>query len=71
MAKIIHKKEECISCGACVSICPDHWEMGNDGKSHLKDSKQDGENFVKEVDEVGCNKDAADSCPVHVIKIEE
>jgi len=71
MVKIIHEHEKCIGCGSCISICPEHWEMGDDGKSHLKDSKPEGENFVKDVEDAGCCKEAAEACPVTCIKIEK
>ncbi len=45
-------KNKCIGCGACVSICPDIFEL-KDGKSHVK-SKKD------------C-PDAVEACPVGAI----
>jgi len=62
MAKIIQKHEECIGCGACVSVCPDNWEMGKDGKAKPKKT---------DVKEVGCNQSAADTCPVQCIKVQK
>ncbi len=47
--------EKCIGCGACESICPDGFKMGDDGKSHVKNPKS------------GCIDDAIDSCPVDAI----
>jgi len=45
---------------------------GADGKSSLKGSKDIGEGrFELEVQDVACNKDAAASCPVQVIIVEE
>lgn len=53
-------KEKCIGCGLCISICPEVFEMGKDGKSYVKNPK-------------ACNrpscKEAADSCPVQAITI--
>ena len=69
--KIIHDKNTCIGCGACAAVCPDSWEMGGDGKATLKDGKADGDNFVKEVPEEGCNMQAAQSCPVNCIHVEK
>lgn len=66
--RIVHRREECIGCGACVAVCPQYWEMKGD-KSHLKGSKKKGENEILEIDEVGCNKDAANSCPVECIEV--
>lgn len=71
MAKIIQQRDKCIGCGTCVAVCPDFWEMAGDGKSQLKSSKDAGEGkFELEVAEVGCNKEAADSCPVQIITVE-
>lgn len=67
--KIVHERENCIGCGACAASCPAYWEMANDGKSKLKGSKAKGANFELEVKELGCNKDAADVCPVNIIHI--
>ena len=71
MAKIIHEREICIGCGSCAALCPKYWEMAEDGKSRLINSKKDEKtgNFEVEVTELGCNQDAADSCPVNCIKI--
>ena len=72
MAKVIHYKEKCIGCGYCAALCPEHWEMGSDGKSHLKGSKETEKDvFEKEVEDVGCNKQAEEQCPTHAIKVEE
>ena len=60
--KIIHDKNICIGCGACAAVCPVNWEMGSDGKSKPKKT---------ELDEIGCNMDAAQSCPVNCIHIDE
>lgn len=60
--KIEQEHDKCIGCGACVNTCPDNWEMGSDGKAKPKKTS---------VDEVGCNKAAADGCPVQCIKVIE
>ena len=69
--KIKHQKDDCIGCGACTAACPDFWEMDESYKSHLKGSKKQGKIEVLEIDELGCNKDAADICPVECIKIKK
>ena len=60
MAKIKIKidKNKCIGCGACASAC-DNFEL-KQGKAHVKKS---------EVEEIGCNQEAADICPVEAIQI--
>ena len=69
--KIIHDRPECIGCGACAAIDPDNWEMADDGYSDLIDSKNEGDEQIKEVNNLGANMDAAESCPVNCIHIYE
>jgi len=69
--KIIHDRPVCIGCGACAAVCPDYWEMGDDGKSDIKGAKDEGEKQVLELKEKGCNMEAAQGCPVNCIHIEE
>ena len=57
--KIEIDREKCIGCGACAAIC-DNWEMKDDGKAAP---------IKKEIDDIGCNQDAANGCPVQCIKI--
>jgi ferredoxin len=58
--RIEQDREQCIGCGSCAAVCPDNWEMKDDGKSAP---------IEKVVDDIGCNQDAADGCPVQCIKI--
>lgn len=69
--KIIQEHEKCIGCGSCVAICSKYWEMANNGKAKLIGSELDskGVNYELEVKEVGCNKDAAEACPVQCIYV--
>lgn len=52
--------KKCIGCGLCVSMCPDVFELKDDGKSYVKDAS-------------GCAKgkcdcaSVAESCPVKAI----
>lgn len=71
MAKIILERQKCIGCGSCQAVCSKYWQMGDDGKTKLLGSVNQGENFELEVTEVGCNKEAAEACPVQCIRIEE
>ncbi len=68
--KITIEKPKCIGCGTCVSLCPKYFEMGEDGKSHLKGSKSSERNEL-EIKEIGCAQEAADSCPVQCIHLEK
>ena len=72
MPKIIHQRKKCISCGACAAVCPKFFEMNEkDGLATLKNSKKIGEDFELKVDKVDCLKDAAEMCPVKIIKIKK
>ena len=58
--RIEQDREKCIGCGACVNMCPENWEMKDDGKSAPKQT---------ELGDMGCNQTAADACPVQCIKV--
>lgn len=72
MPKIIHERAKCIGCGSCVAVCPARWEMAEDGKSKLLNSEKNPEtgNDELEVDDVACNQEATDACPVKIIHIQ-
>lgn len=56
-------EEGCISCGLCVGTCPDVFGFGDDGFAHvIADVTAENEDEVKQ---------AAENCPVEVIKYEE
>jgi ferredoxin len=57
--KIEIDKDECIGCGSCEATCGANFAMKN-GKATVKKAA---------VDDLGCNKQAADNCPVECIKI--
>jgi ferredoxin len=70
MAKIIQKHDECIGCGACVAIDEENWKLDGD-KVSLIDSKVEGNNQVKETNDIKNAKAAASACPVACIIVEE
>lgn len=48
----------CIGCGLCVTTCSDVFELGDDGKSFVKDGSACA----------NCNcQEAIDNCPAHAI----
>ena len=72
MLKIIHERDKCIGCGACASVCPGIFEMSEkDGLATLKNSQEKNGAFELEIEEPGCTKEAADVCPIRIIKIED
>jgi ferredoxin len=58
--KITQDHGLCIGCGSCVAICPANWEMGKDSKARPKKT---------EVNDIGCNQEAANACPVQCISV--
>lgn len=59
--KITVDKDTCIGCGSCEAVCPECFEIKEDGKSHVKSTcPQNSE----------CAKKAADICPVDAIIVE-
>ena len=59
--KVKVNKEKCIGCGYCASVCPEVFELGEDGKSRVKE----GTDFGKNQD---CVKEAKERCPVGAIE---
>ena len=58
MAKIT-VNESCIGCGTCVGVVPDVFEMNDEGLSSVIG------------DDVDSAKEAAESCPVEAIEVED
>lgn len=57
-------QDTCISCGACVSICPEVFQFNNDSKAYAED-----EVVPAELEETA---DASrDACPVAAIDLKE
>lgn len=71
--KLIHDRPVCIGCGACAVIAPKFWEMNDDGKSDIIGGKHVGEIQELELDQkdFDINFEAAESCPVECIHIED
>ncbi len=69
--RIVYDRPGCIGAAACVAIAPKVWVMNEDGKADLIGGKQISETeWELEVDEDHeLNVDAAQGCPVAVIKI--
>ena len=56
-------KDTCIGCGLCPSVCPEIFEMEDDGKAVASD---------KEIEEklIESAEDAEEQCPVNAITVE-
>lgn len=55
-------EEGCTACGLCVDLCPEVFELDDEASV-----KKDVDLNANEA----CIKEAAESCPVEVIKFEE
>ena len=66
---IIYKKNECIGAFACLAAAPDTWKQAGDKADIIGGKKADKDTYEKEVDDLGNNLEAAQSCPVNCIHI--
>ena len=57
--KVLVDEEKCIGCGACVAICPEVFEIGDNGKCSVKEKETNKK----------CVKEAESSCPVEAIVV--
>ena len=62
MKKIKVLTDQCIGCGACVGIDPEHFDFNEDGLSHVISEENVDSEALKE---------AIESCPVGIISLEE
>lgn len=60
--KIEMDRDKCIGCGSCTAVCSENWKLAEDGKAKPKKT---------ELEEAGCNKKAAQVCPVKCIEVKE
>jgi ferredoxin len=75
MAICVIRREECTSCASCWDLCPEFFEMNPDDslsevvpQYRRNDNLSEGD-VPEELKE--CVQDAADSCPVQIISVEE
>ncbi|ASJ05961.1 ferredoxin [Thermococcus pacificus] len=59
--KVTVDQDTCIGDAICASLCPDVFEMGDDGKAHP----------IVETTDLDCAQEAAEACPVGAITLEE
>lgn len=70
MPKLSHDRNQCIHCGACVSVCPEFFE--DNGEITLKGGNYEENVGVLEItdDKKSVAEMAISVCPVGCIKIE-
>ncbi len=73
--KLIHYREDCIGCNACIESSPANWKINErDGKADLVGGKETKKGvFLKEIFpiELEENKRAERDCPARIIKVDE
>ncbi len=70
--KIVYDRDGCIGAFACVAVNPEHWIIAEkENKVDLVNSIKVNEHYELIIDEQDLQKlkDAAEVCPVNVIKI--
>ncbi len=70
--KIIIEKNKCIGCASCAQVCPEVFEMREDGRAGLRGEEVTGKSSDKEVlaaEDRGCIEEAVEVCPVQCIII--
>lgn len=56
-------EEGCIADGICTDICPAVFDLNDDGEAFVKDDA--------DLSQEDCIKEAAEQCPVEIIRYEE
>ena len=74
--KVILDREKCIGNASCVAVAPRFWELQDDGKVMLIDSKLNDETnkwelIIETEEDLFENQEAENVCPVNAIKIEK
>ncbi|NMC08784.1 ferredoxin [Candidatus Microgenomates bacterium] len=67
--KVSIDKSKCAMCGTCVAICPEVFEMKDDGSVDVKKEFQGVE--ITDEQLIAKIKQAVDSCPSTAIVVEE
>lgn len=72
MPKILHQRDRCIGCNACVEIAPQTWRISKkDGKAVLLGAikKKDIHQVEIHDSDMESNILAINACPVKIIKL--
>ena len=70
--RLILERYKCIGCGYCALLCPEHFEMAEDGKANLKAYQFcEDETYSKITIDSEEIENAILACPVNCIKKEK
>jgi len=61
--KVSVDPERCISCGLCISLCPDVFDWNDDDKAYAIV-------YAVPADQQECAHEAVESCPTEAIRAE-
>ena len=64
MKKLVVDQDKCIGCGTCVVLCPEVFELQDDGKAKVRLLTPDSKLLTKV-------EDAIESCAVEAISWED
>ena len=67
--KVSIDKSKCIMCGSCVAICPEVFEMKDDGSVDVKEQYKDKD--ISDDAIVAKVKEAEVACPTMAIVVED
>lgn len=67
--KVKISKEKCVMCGSCVAVCPEVFEMKDDGTVDVKTEYQNVD--IKDDMLIEKVKQAQAACPTSAIETEE
>lgn len=67
--KVKINKEKCVMCGSCVAICPEVFEMKDDGSVDVKAESQNVD--IADTALIEKVKQAQAACPTMAIETEE
>jgi len=67
--KVSIDKSKCIMCGSCVAICPEVFEMKDDGSVDVKEQYKGKD--ISDATIIAKVKEAEVACPATAIVVEE
>lgn len=67
--KVSIDKSKCIMCGSCVAICPEVFEMKDDGSVDVKEQYKGKD--ISDAAIIAKVKEAEAACPATAIVVEE
>lgn len=60
---MVKVNDTCIGCGACTAVCPDVFDLNDEGKAFNTLGEDVSDDLMDSV------KEAAESCPVEAIEL--